>query len=98
VFVAQAIINIEALRMAEGSIFVSVEVFKNNSRSTLTGNHQASGNRIIISIEECFPSGMGTQVTGKGSIQFKVWDYEADINSIEYVDVYYKDDSQKVNL
>jgi hypothetical protein len=91
-------VNVEAYRMAEGSVFVSVEVMKFNSRSTLTENHQVSENRLIVSIEECFPSDRGTQITGVGSIQFKVWDYEADINSVEYVDVYYKDDSRRINL
>jgi hypothetical protein len=97
IFMAE-ITNFEALRMAEGSIFIAVEVVKFNSRSTLAETHIISDNSIIVNIEEIRDTGMGTMVTGKGRIQFKVWNGEANINSIEYVVVNYKNDSCTANL
>ena len=83
-------IRVEALRMAEGSIFVHIKAPLGNSRSKLIETHEVSGNIILVTLVERPPEGIGTQITGTGEVQFKVWGNTANISTIAYVDSTYQ--------
>ncbi|MDD5395612.1 MAG: hypothetical protein PHE17_21535 [Thiothrix sp.] len=89
------IIQVEANRMAEGSIFVNVVAEVSNSATTAldeTHNVSDSGDRLLVVMHQKavpqHPGTVSTQVVGKKKLQFKVWGNEMDISRLVYVDVY----------